>query len=309
MKHYTTLGISPDASSEEIRRAYRILARRYHPDVNPGVDSKSKFQKISEAYSILSDPQKRTAYDFENQINSQPRSKPKPGSTRRRPPPTGGRFEPPPTKANKRGFFDEVREIFRDVTAKVTPTKASSSRAKSPQKVSVLEISLDIREAIKGGTKQVELAEPEGRRTISITIPAGVKSGDIIRLNGKQAREELIAVVRILPDSILSITRKGILIELPVTVEEALMGASIMVPTLDEPVMLKIPPSSQSGTELRLKGKGVPNRTTKEKGDLIFKLAIKLPDNPSATTLAAAKILTPEYGNTSVRANLPKTLV
>lgn len=296
---------------EEVRRAYRILARRYHPDVNPGVDSKAKFQKISEAYSILSDPQKRTAYDSDNQINTQSRTTSKSSSGRKRPPPTGGGFEPPPlrSKKEKRGFFDEVREIFKDVTSKVSPSKAAPSKNRSPHKVSVLEVSLDVREAIKGGSKQVELAEPEGRRTISINIPEGVKSGDIIRLNTKNGREELIAVIRILPDPVLSITRKGIVIELPITVEEALMGGAIMVPTLDEPVMLKIPPSSQSGTELRVKGKGTTNRTTKEKGDLIYRLSIRLPENPSATTLAAAKILTPEYGNTSVRANFPKSLV
>ena len=308
MSHYTTLGIAPDASAEEIRRAYRILARRYHPDVNPGMDSKSKFQKISEAYTVLSDPSKRSTYDTEIRVNQKIHSA-RPASARKRPQPSTPFQQPKNLKNPKRGFFDEVKDIFKEVSTKVSKTKKTQARPPTPQKVSVLELSLEIKEAIRGGVKQVELAEPEGRRTISITVPAGVKTGDIIRLNGKHSREDLVAVVRLLPDPVLSITRKGIIIETPVTLEEAMFGASITVPTLDEPVVLKIPAQTQNGSELRIKGKGVPNRSSGEKGDLVYKISIRIPENASATALAAAKILTPEYGKESVRSTMPKTLV
>lgn len=277
MDHYKILGLHPKATPDQIRRAYRILARRYHPDVNPEVASKNKFQQIAQAYAVLSDPHKREEYD----------KKIKPSDIKPRP---KRPFRSPPKKPN---FLEGLKSLFIN-TAKSLPI--------TPNKVSVIEVSVTIEEAVKGGVKTIDFVEPEATRRISVTIPKGARDGEIVRLSSKSAREELICVLRHMPHQILSLERRGLVIKLPVTLNEAVTGTKITVPTLDDPITLSIPPLCQSGTELRVKGKGI--ETSKGRGDLYYQVLIQLPDEISLGVQSAIESL-----SYNLKRSLPNPLV
>lgn len=273
------MGLHPRATPDEIRRAYRILARRYHPDVNPENASKNKFQQIAQAYAILSDPDKRREYDKQIKPSEQHKPRPKKRPTR-----------PTPKQPN---LLDGLKSLF---------VKTAQSIPTTPHKVSVIEVSITIEEAIRGGVKTVDFVEPEATRRISVTIPKGARDGEIVRLSSRSAREEIICVLRHMPHPVLSLERRGIIVKLPVTLNEAIAGAKITVPTLDDPITLSIPPLSQSGTELRVKGKGI--ETSRGKGDLFYQILIQLPDEVSLGVQSAIESLT--Y---NLKRSLPNPLV
>jgi curved DNA-binding protein len=276
--HYKTLGLHPKATPDEIRRAYRILARRYHPDVNPQSNSEHKFRQIAQAYAILSDPDKRKDYDKHIKPNEY---KPRPKRPLRTPP-------------KKSSIVEGLKKLFSRTTKAISvPT---------PSKVSVIEVSISVEEAIKGGVKTIDFVEPEAVRRISVTIPRGARDGEIVRVSSKSAREDIICAIRHMPHPILSLERKGLVVRLPITLSEAITGARITVPTLDDPITLTIPRLCQSGTELRVKGKGI--ETSKGRGDIYYQILIKLPDEISLGVQSAIESL-----NYSVKRNLPNPLV
>jgi curved DNA-binding protein len=339
VNHYTQLGVSSAATIEEIRRAYRILARRYHPDVNPGAASEEKFKKIAEAYRVVSDPERRRSYDVEFEFHIQ-REK---ASTRRRAyeqydfarerhaRATGARparperdqprrdsraEEPTPEESTFRKVFSKVgvqpiataaRRVRDALRAHVSPHEPTNGVNKVTQ-VSIIEVSLSIFDAIRGVRKSIEISEGTRVRKISIHVPPGVRNGSVIRFRHKgAASEEVVIIARIAAHQCLSITPKGLVVEVPITINEAMHGARIQVPGIDEPVIITVEPGSQSGTELRIKDRGIPQRDG-SRGDLFVRLMIQIPSAANAVGLKERVEALEAYYGTSLRKNLPKSV-
>lgn len=343
--YYQILGVNSSATAEELRRAYRILARRYHPDVNPGRASEEKFKAIAEAYETLCDPEKRRKFDFEleraDQESVNPRirayqtNQGKGSGVRDRfytsktenfgraaaqpenKPPEQVIKEAPPKAVGVKDVFrilsnlkDTVKGAWQDATrsekkAEPRPQK----RAASISKLSIIEVSCTMHDAISGAKKAVEISEPEGLRKVSVNIPAGVKTGSVLRLRAKEgATEELVVIIRVASHPFLTLQNKGLVAEVPISVSEAILGANITLPTLEEPVVVKVPPGSQSGTELRLKGKGVHFKDG-QRGDLFYRFLVKVPETADAYALKEkAQTLDPYYAG-AIRQGFPKNLL
>ena len=338
--HYTALGVQSSATQDEIRRAYRILARRYHPDVNPGKASEEKFKAIAEAYAVLSDAAKREEYDSEFDRNGRLAADARLKAyqqqarattarerfLRAREAETSAKLKKPirdqapaPKAGLSLGGF--ARALGREISSTLPELgqlrnfmrKGSrvQTRSSSLLKVSVIEASISIRDAILGVKKTVSIEEPEGLRKVSVRIPPGSKTGSVIRMRSTSdsgPAEELVLVVRVTPHPQLSIQNRGLVLEVPVTINEAISGASISVPTIDEPVMLRIPQGSQSGTELRIKGKGIAFKDG-SRGDLFVKLQVRVPESPEAVGLLDKASELDRYYSGSVRQNIPTSLL
>jgi curved DNA-binding protein len=284
--YYKTLGVARDATQAEIKRAYRKLARKFHPDVSKEPDAESRFKEINEANEVLHDPEKRAAYDAL-------------GSSWR----AGQDFRPPPGGVHHDFHFgpDEAADFsdfFSSIFGGEFRPGAQDHRRRRGQDQSV-RIGIDLEEAYRGGTRQLRLDVPEigadGRvasrtRTLNVRIPAGVTQGRQIRLAGQGApglnggpAGDLYLEVDINPHRLFTADGKDVQLRLPIAPWEAALGASVSVPTLGGTVNLKIPPGSQSGQRLRLKGRGLPGDPP---GDEIVVLEIVTP--PATTEVAKA---------------------
>jgi curved DNA-binding protein len=284
--YYKTLGVARDATQAEIKRAYRKLARKFHPDVSKEPDAESRFKEINEANEVLHDPEKRAAYDAL-------------GSSWH----AGQDFRPPPGGVHHDFHFgpDEAAEFsdfFSSIFGREFRPGAQDHRRRRGQDQSA-RIGIDLEEAYRGGTRQLRLDVPEigadGRvtsrtRTLNVRIPAGVTQGRQIRLAGQAApglnggpAGDLYLEVDINPHRLFTADGKDVQLRLPITPWEAALGASVSVPTLGGTVNLKIPPGSQSGQRLRLKGRGLPGDPP---GDEIVVLEIVTP--PATTEVAKA---------------------
>jgi DnaJ-class molecular chaperone len=302
--YYDVLGVSKDATEDQVRQAYRKLARQHHPDVNPGDKSaEDKFKDINEAYEVLSDADKRKRYD-----RLGPNWK------------AGADFTPPPGGQNgSSGFsgftgFDEgeggdFSEFFESLFGRRGGSRAGAGFRMGGRDVDA-EIGLTLEEAHRGGTRTVTFnateACPEcggtgqkdgktcpvcrGRgmvrrpKTVDVNIPAGVRDGSVIRLAGQGERGsngassgDLLLRVHLLPHAVFHIVDEDDLeTEVPVTPWEAALGSKIMAPTLDGPVQMTIPAGAQTGQRLRLRGRGL-NKRGGGSGDGYVKLKIVVP--------------------------------
>ncbi len=322
--HYKTLGVNTSATADEIRRAYRILARRYHPDVNPGKDSEDKFKIISQAYSVLSDAEARRKYDAEFDPLSRERiSKQFEAYERMRRAASGARTSEKPTENSEAAKAAETRpapQVEADwldfIWAKLKGLPKFLKRplqwSKAPStgvRFSVIEVSVTLREALFGTKKTVEITEPEGIRKVSVRIPSGVRNGSVVRLRATgKIPEELVLIVRVPSHPQLSIQNKGVVIEIPITVSEAFRGTNITVPTLEDQMVIKIPPNTQSGHEIRLKERGVTFKNG-SRGDLIVRLMIQIPEAQGAVGLSDKMGELEKYYDSSPRQALPKSLL
>lgn len=319
--YYEILGVNSSATPQELRRAYRILARRYHPDVNPGKASQEKFRLIASAYSTLNDPAKRRAYDLqlESYIQANARAghkiyeaNQKNGAAASAAKKRSGRPDRKAKEGGERvpktsGIWGQLFGIRRDRLKPEAPPSRQGGR--SVTKISILEVSVNIKDAIMGAKKTIEISEPDGPRKISIKIPSGVRNGSVIRLKGRTGlAEEIVLIVRVASHPFLSLHSKGLVVEIPISVNEAISGASITVPTLDEPMVIKIPPASQSGHEIRLKDRGILQRDG-SRGDLFFRLMIKVPESADAIGIKEKAGELNSYYACPVRQSFPKALL
>ena len=320
-----------------MRRAYRILARRYHPDVNPGRASEDRFKMIAEAYAVLSDPKKRAAYDLEiekdqskhfdaafatynrnRRTQYQGRRSHQPGEQFRaqEPPHPNSQVSSVTAKPRDRSPQADFSRMAKSVRASIGQIVKRLPRASKGNfkprivtqrsSISIIEISIGIKDAIYGIKKVVEIAEPAGPRKISVRIPPGVRNGSVIRLRANESKEELVLIIRVASHPFLSMLPKGLVMEVPITVHEAISGASFMVPTLDEPTILKVPAGTQSGTEIRLKEKGVEGR--EGRGDMFFRIMIRIPEAIGALGLDDKGAALDAYYESSIRQNFPKSI-
>lgn len=302
---YAILGVQRTASADDIKKAYRKLARKYHPDTNPGKKSaEERFKEISFAYDILSDPEKRKIYDEFGEEGLQPGFSPERARAYKQWGSQGG-FQFNARSAGGRRSSFAFEDFFGDVFGAFSREREKPA----PQRSDHIEytIELDLLEAVRGTSKTISVQRPAsgwggsaGSTTerLTVKIPAGVDEGARIRLAGKGVARpfkgsagDLYLNVRIRPHPYLE--RKGLdlFLDLPVTVGEALRGATATVPTPMSEVKLKIPAGSQSGHKLRLKGKGVTDEKTGKVGDFYVKLMIQIPNNGGERADHAADVL------------------
>jgi len=272
---YQVLGVAKTASAEEIRKAYRQLAKKLHPDLNPGDKrAEERFKEVSVANDLLSDPEKRRRYDAGEIDASGAEKAPPQGRYYRE---YAGGAGHPYENASGYADFAESDDIFAELLRR---SREQARRAPGADLHYVLNV--PFLEAVNGASKTITL--PEGG-TLEVTIPPGVEDGQILRLRGKGAPSPGEgppgdALVQIVVQPHRFFTREGddILLDLPITVKEAALGAEVRAPTTTGSVFLKVPKRSNTGDVLRLKGKGVKRRDAA--GDELVKLRVMMPTEP-----------------------------
>ncbi|HXG91361.1 MAG TPA: J domain-containing protein [Blastocatellia bacterium] len=307
--YYETLGIKREATEDQIRQAYRKLARKYHPDVNPGDKSaEEKFKEINEAYEVLSDPEKRKRYD---QLGPNWKN--------------GADFTPPPGWSRVNVDFDNLGSIFGGgfsdffetlfgggrAAQATTGARARARTAKGQDAEAEMEISLE--DAHRGGRHRITIqavracptcngtgtssgvvcttcrgsGQVLSPKTIDVNIPPGARDGSVIKLP-KQGQPgmgggepgDLYIRLKIKPHPNFTVAGDDITVEVPITPSEAVLGAKIEVPTIDGKAEMKIPAGAQGGQRMRLRGQGL-NKRGGGRGDEYVKLKIVVPTHPS----------------------------
>jgi len=282
--YYTIMGVARDATQDEIKRAYRLLARKYHPDVSKEPDAEARFKEVGEANEVLKDPEKRAAYD-------------KLGANWK-----GGQdFNPPPdwntgfefsgggyTGGDAAQFSDFFESLYgRDFGAGHGRRAQSHARGEDHH----ARVLIDLEDAYLGATRTITLQVPEvdaqGRvamreRKLNVTIPRGIHAGQHIRLAGQGAAGpgqgkpgDLLLEVEFRPHPFYRVEKQDVYLDLPVAPWEAVLGAALKVPTPDGIVEIKIPAGASVGQEMRLKGRGIPSKTP---GDFYVLLKVALPE-------------------------------
>lgn len=280
---YETLGVKRDASEDAIRKAYRKLARKHHPDVNPGNKSaEDKFKAIASAYEVLSDAKKRAAYDEFGDAALQ------------------GGFDAAKARdyarwqdrREQRTGFDGTGPVEFDF-AEMFNRKRGPSRGQDIHAM----FQMDLRQAVEGAEVSIEVPE---QGTVRVRIPPGADTGSVIRLAGRGSPGprggppgDLVIETEVRPHPMLRRDGLDLYLALPVTLDEAYNGASVDVPTFEGAVVLKIPPRSQNHARLRLRGKGIARKTTR--GDLFVELDVRMPDQPDDALAAALRTSAAAY--------------
>jgi DnaJ-class molecular chaperone len=272
---YEILGVAPTASADAIQKAYRKLAKKLHPDLNPGrPEAEEKFKQVASAYDLVGNEEKRKRFD-NGEIDATGAERPRQNYYR-----DYASSEQDHAYADNSGFAD-----FMDSENGFAELLRRSAQAQANRRGHDLAFRLPIEfvDSIAGANKRLTL--PDGR-TLDVAIPSGIAEGQVLRLRGKGApgsgkggSGDALIEVEIKPDR--SFTRQGddIYLELPVTLTEAVLGARIKVPTPTGAVTMAVPKGSNSGTTLRLRGKGAP-RHNGGYGDQLVKLKVMLPKEP-----------------------------
>lgn len=275
--YYQCLGVARDAKTEDIKKAYRRLARKYHPDVSKEPGAEEKFKEVNEAHDVLSDPDKRAAYDQLGYYQ--------PGQDFRPPPGWGGR-------AGAEGFAGmDFSDLFSQMfggAGQPGGRHAHGFRSRPPQRGQDVEASLTLtlEEAFHGAEKQVHLSGSGSEREVKLRIPPGSLPGKRLRLAGKGRASpfggpagDLYLSLEVAPHEQYRLEGKDIYLDTPITPWEAALGATLQVPTLNGDVRLKISPGARGGQKLRLSGRGMPD--AKGSGDFYVMLQIVVPPDPT----------------------------
>ena len=362
---YKILGVSKDSSSEEIKKAYRKLARKWHPDINPGnKEAEKKFKDISRAYDCLGKPEKRKLYDEFGEEGLHAGFDAEKAREYRQ----WGPFQQQGKSNAGQGFgqYQSYEDIFGDLFGFGQEKGGFRTTAASKGRDIEYEMELDLISALRGvetelsmqkmkvcsgckgtgtdpnssmttcqtcgGSGRLNVAEgpiqftkpcPQchghgqrgktcsqcggkgqmlGTEKIKVVIPSGVKEGSKVRVAGKGepgfnggAPGDLFLIIRLKPHPFLRREGDNLYMEVPVTVAEAMAGETITIPTIEGQTRIKVPPKSQSGQTLKLKGKGAVNPKTKKKGDLMVKLVVKVPKTDDKEVLDAVKRMNSLY--------------
>lgn len=294
--YYQTLGVARDATADEIKKAFRKLARKYHPDISKEADAELRMKEVNEANAVLSDPEKRAAYDQLGRGYQ-------PGQDFRPPPDWDAGFEftgqgaSPREAAEFSDFFAELFGRMGGTHAGARPSHAGFRAQGEDHHAKVL---LDLEDAFSGATRQIALRVPQmdaqGRvqlaiRTLNVKIPKGVRAGQVIRLAGQGApgmggspAGDLLLEVQFKPHPRFRMDGRDLHLNLPVAPWEAALGAIVAVDLPQGSVKVRIPEGAQSGRQLRVRGHGIPGQPP---GDLLLDLQVVLPpaDTPKAREL------------------------
>ena len=271
--YYEVLGVPRTASQKEITAAFRKLARKHHPDLNAGdKQSETKFKEISQAHDVLSDAKKRRLYDeFGPDWAAAESAGVQPGQGR----PGGGVRQQPGGGVQYRTVTpDEMEDLFGDSAGGFGDIFGSifgNSRGRARPEPADVEapITVSLAEVLRGASRTVEL--PGGRR-VEVNVPAGVKEGTILRVPGLRAR------VQVAPDPLFTREGKDLRVIVPVPLHVALRGGEVATPTLKGgQVKFKVPPETQNGTKIRLRGLGLPDPKGGPPGDLYAEVRVQLP--------------------------------
>lgn len=281
--YYEIMGVARDATQDEIKRSYRKLARKYHPDVSDDPKAEERFKEVGEAYEVLKDPEKRAAYD---QLGTQWRS--------------GQDFRPPPdwdqgfefsdggfTQADAAQFSEFFESLFGGRGRRAARAHPGIRMRGEDHHARV---AVDLEDAYTGAQRSITLRSPEltedghvvlRERTLSVRIPKGIRSGQKIRLAGQGGPGmgdgepgDLYLQVELNPHGLYRVDGRDVYLELPVAPWEAALGATVEVPTPSGRVDLRVPANSNQGSKLRLRGKGIPGR---DPGDMFVILKVVLP--------------------------------
>ena len=307
--YYKILGVARTATADEIKKTYRRLARKFHPDVSKEANAEQKFKEVQEAYEVLKDPEKRAAYD---QLGSDWKS----GQQFRPPPDWGSGFEfrggPRQSRGGSRsggaraeefeeaeGFSDFFSSLFGGrgfAGGGANPFGGASARAARDHHARV---DIDLEEAFAGTTRTLELKRPELKpdgtldvktHTVRVTIPVGVTDGQLIRLAGQGEQSttggrpgDLYLEVHIKPHRMFQLEGRDVTLTLPIAPWESALGATVTVPTLGGGVEMRIPQNSQTGQKMRLRGRGLPGQSP---GDQYVQLKVVVPPANSAEARA-----------------------
>jgi DnaJ-class molecular chaperone len=277
--YYDILGVARSASEAELKKAYRELARKYHPDRNPGdKEAEAKFKEVTQAYDVLSDAKKRAQYDQYGEAFEQAGQAGGPfgGGFRFR---TGG---PGDFQDIDLGGLGEASSIFENLFGRGTGRgRKSRGRRSQPRNAQDIEqeVEIDFLLAARGGALEFQLNRPEGKLDhIKLDIPAGVADQARLRLRGQgQNGGDLYVRVRLRPHPYFRREGQDLLVDVPISISEAILGAKVDVPTIDGLITLTVPPGSSSGQRLRLRGKGLPSLGGGERGDQYVELKIVVP--------------------------------
>lgn len=276
---YKVLGVSKDASQADIKKAYRKLAKKLHPDLSPGDATKAReFQRVGAAYDILGDPERRRRYDA-GEIDASGYERPERQFYREyAASESGQRYH------SSAGFedFADVSDLFSDLFGGRGSSGERYARGFSaPGADTHYRLEINFMDAVKGATRTIPL--PDGKK-IDLTIPAGVRDGQTLRLKGKGqpgigggGRGDAYVEIAIKPHRLFRRDENDIEIDVPITVDEAVLGAKIEVPTISGPVSVSVPKGTSSGRRLRLKGKGI-RQPGRPPGDQYVRLRIVLPE-------------------------------
>lgn len=291
--YYQILGVKKSATSDEIKKAYRLMARKYHPDVSKEPDAEEKMKAVNEANAVLSDPEQRAAYD---QLG-----KGQQANQDFRPPPnwdTG--FEYSGTGANSaQDFSDFFSDLFRHTQQNQNNEGRAQHNSPRQGQDRHAKIVIDLKDSYLGTSKNIELQTPtvdaQGRvslkhHTINVKIPKGVKQDQMIRLIGQgdvgshgASAGDLYLQIHFSDNTQYRVDGKDVYETIPITPWEAALGARIKIPTPSGLLEVKIPPNASNGQKLRLKGQGIPSKVA---GDLYIELSITLPKADSAQAKA-----------------------
>jgi curved DNA-binding protein len=265
--YYEILGVTRGADADEVKRAYRKLARKFHPDVSKEKNAEEKFKEVQEAYEVLRDADKRAAYDqLGRDFRNGQQFRPPPDWSQRFGNPGGQRF------SDLNGFSDFFSSLFGG-------SGAGASNAGQPDSEAG-HLDVTVEEAFAGTKRRVMLSEHGRQRQVDVQIPAGVTEGQPLRIPSLGGRASVIFRIRLRPHHLYEVVGKDVQIELPLAPWEAALGAKIAVPTLGGTVELTVPAGAQSGQKLRLRGRGFPGKPA---GDQMVTIKLVTPAAQSAT--------------------------
>jgi curved DNA-binding protein len=306
--YYARLGLGRDAKPEDIRRAYRQLARKYHPDVSKEADAEAQFKEVAEAYEVLKDPERRAAYDAVGSQHS--------GQRDFRPPPgwnTGFEF----SGGGEEGPISDHSDFFEALFGRAAGMRGAQGPAHAGGTDHHAKVQIDLMDAYHGARRSISLRVPvrdnQGNlalqtRELEVNIPKGVRDGQHLRLkgmggpgHGTGSAGDLYLEVHFAPHKLFRVDGHNIYIDLPVTPWEAALGASVTVPVPDGKIQLSVPAGSPAGRTLRLRGKGLPGTPP---GDLYAVLVIALPPAIDDRARAAYQALANSFADFNPRASM-----
>ncbi len=312
--YYQIMDVTRDATQDEIKRAYRKLARKYHPDISKEPQAEAHFKEVGEAYDVLKDPEKRAAYD---QLGANYQA--------------GQDFKPPPDWNNGfehagrfggefgnggAGYSDFFEGLFGRGFGQQNGTHRQQARGQDHQ----ASVQIDLEDAYRGATRSINLRAAEvdahGRvgsreHTLNVTIPAGIRAGQRIRLKGQGAQGQggagdLYLDITFNPHTNYRVDGRDVYLDLPVSPWEAALGADVKVPTPEGVVSLKIPAGAVAGRKLRLKGRGIPAGASKDStaGDFYVLLQMVAPAVDSEKARSFYSSMAKEFSEFNPRASL-----